>query len=358
LIGNVAVLLTLGRLSDQWGRRPTSLIAFAILLACTLCFLLAQGTAWLFVGRMLNGIAAGLGAGALTAWIAELEPSRDRVRAAVVASAGNLAGLGIGALLAGVVAEYAPWPLRTSYVIYLAMLLVAMALLRRMPEGVGHPVASLRQLSLRPRFGVPQEIRVPFISPAAMAFAVFALGGFYAALTPGMLTRVLHVHDVAVLGAVVGLFFGTGALIAGTTGRLGNRSATLLATLLLFAGLALLICAEEQRSMSLLLVATVASGAAMALGFSSSLRMVNEMAPAAQRAEVVSVYLLVCYCANSLPIIGVGLLSLAVSPSIAHKALAALLAALGVTACAVSWRYAPRSGEHRDPPSQTVRCAP
>jgi MFS family permease len=340
VIGNVAVLLSLGRLSDQLGRRPTSVIAFATLLISTLCFLLADATGWLFAARVLSGVAAGLGAGALTAWIAELEPSGERGRAALVASAGNLAGLAFGPALAGILAQYAPWPLRTSYVLYLAMLLLMMTLLRALPEGVTRRVASLGELSLRPRIGVPRQIRARFISPAAMAFAMFALGGFYAALTPGVLARQLHATNLAVAGTVVGLFFGTGAAVAASTGRVGNRAAMLLSTLLLLTGLALLVLAEQQRSMTLLVLATVVAGAAMALGFRCSLGMVNEMAPAAQRAEVVSAYLLVCYCANSLPIIGVGLLSLAVKPPVAHLAFAVVLAVLGISACTVGLRTA------------------
>jgi len=69
---------------------------------------------------------------------------------------------------------------------------------------------------------------------------------------------------------------------------------------------------------------------------------VNEIAPAAQRAELVSSYLLVCYTANSLPVIGVGLLSLAVGAASAHLAFAVLLAALSVIACATGWRFLPR----------------
>ncbi|MGA8707686.1 MAG: MFS transporter [Steroidobacteraceae bacterium] len=59
IIGNLVVLFTLGRLSDQLGRRPTSLVAFGILFLSTACFLSATSTAWLFAARILNGVAAG-----------------------------------------------------------------------------------------------------------------------------------------------------------------------------------------------------------------------------------------------------------------------------------------------------------
>jgi MFS family permease len=342
VIGNLAVLFAFGRISDQLGRRPTTLAAFAVLIASAVCFLFATSTPWLFIARVLNGLAAGLGAGALTAWIAELEVRHNQARAALVACAGNLGGLCVGAIVAGVLAEYAPWPLRISYVVYVGALIIMIVLLRIAPEGVKRIVRDPDELSLRPRFGVPREIRMAFIAPAAMAFSVFALGGFFAALTPGLLAQNLDQRNLAVVGALVALFFGFGAVTAVVTGKLRPRPAMLSATAALLIGLALLIIAEHQRSMKLLGLATVISGAAMAIGYRCSLAVVNEITPEARRAEVVSSYLFMCYTGNSLPVIGVGLLSVVAGPATAHLTFAILLGALGIVACAAGWRYLPR----------------
>src|SRR2546421_386929 len=88
--------LRLPALSAQLGRRPVTLVAFGILCVSVLCFLASTGAPGLYISRVLNGVAAGLGAGALTAWIAELEPAGNRARAAMFASSGNLAGLALG----------------------------------------------------------------------------------------------------------------------------------------------------------------------------------------------------------------------------------------------------------------------
>src|SRR5690242_16517073 len=189
VIGNLAVLFFFGRLSDQIGRRRTVLVALILTCGSTLLFLFAGNVMWLFPARILNGFAAGLGAGALTAWIAELEPAGDRVRAARVASAFNLGGLAFGALLAGALAQFAPWPLRTSYVVFLLLLVMMIVLLRWVRETVAEPV---RELSLRPRVGVPRDLRLAFVAPSATRFAAFALGGFYTALAPDTLMRSLH----------------------------------------------------------------------------------------------------------------------------------------------------------------------
>lgn len=74
----------------------------------------------------------------------------------------------------GLLAQFAPWPLRTVYAVYLLILVVAAALTARTRETVESPTHSTRQLSCKPRIGVPPESRAAFIAPAVTAFATLA----------------------------------------------------------------------------------------------------------------------------------------------------------------------------------------
>jgi MFS family permease len=332
VVGNLIVLFLFGRLSDQIGRRITTLAAFALTVVSALVFLFASGGPGLFIGRAINGFAAGLGAGALTAWIAELEPRKDRSRAAVLASAGNLGGLAFGGILSGVLAEYFPAPLRTVFAVYVGTLLVVGFLLLFVKETVGSIAHSVRELDLRPRMGVPADIRLAFVAPACMAFAAFALGGFISALIPGIIEQELHLSNLTAIGVVVTLFFAAASLTAAATRKLTSWAAMFSGAICVFPGVALLCCAESFRSLPLLFVAAAVGGAAMALSYRGSLQVVNEVAPQNQRAEVVSAYLLMCYLGNSLPVLGVGLLTTALEPPLAHEIFAAVVAALAIVA--------------------------
>jgi hypothetical protein len=64
------------------------------------------------------------------------------------------------------------------------------------------------------------------------------------------------------------------------------------------------------------------------------------IAPDQRCAEVVSTYLIAMSCGNSLPVIGIGLLSSMTGPSIAHAAFAVLIAVLAAVGWAVGWKYA------------------
>jgi pimeloyl-ACP methyl ester carboxylesterase len=78
---------------------------------------------------------------------------------------------------------------------------------------------------------------------------------------------------------------------------------------LLPPSLVILVAAQFLRSMPLLLGATAVAGVASALGYRGSLEVVNRIAPNEHRSEVVSSYLIAVYLGNSVPVIGIGVLS-------------------------------------------------
>lgn len=83
---------------------------------------------------------------------------------------------------------------------------------------------------------------------------------------------------------------------------------------LLLPALALLVATELFRSTPLLVFAAAIAGVAGALGYRGCLEVVNRIAPADRRGETVSSYLIAVYAGNSLPVIGVGILSAAAGP--------------------------------------------
>jgi hypothetical protein len=69
------------------------------------------------------------------------------------------------------------------------------------------------------------------------------------------------------------------------------------------------------------------------------LQVVNEIAPAQQRAEVISSYLLCCYVGNALPVVGVGVISKLATPVIASSTFAITIAAFAVAALIAGSKY-------------------
>ena len=171
-----------------------------------------------------------------------------------------------------------PLTITIIYAVYVVGNLAVLFLFGRLSDQVGRRAHSASDLDLRPRIGVPADIRLAFVAPACMAFAAFALGGFFSALVPGIIKEELHLANVAAIGVVVTLFFAVAGLTAALTRKLTSWTAMFAGAVCVFPGVALLSVAESLRSFILLFVAAGVGGAAMALSYRGSLQVVNESA--------------------------------------------------------------------------------
>jgi MFS family permease len=327
VLGNLVALLFFGRLADQIGRRNASLPAIVVGICGALAFAFATGTPWLFVARALSGFCTGLAAGAATAWIAELYSGRIQGAAARIAAAANFFGCAAGPLLGGLLAQFAPAPLRLPFFVFLVLLCASAGAICLVPETVRHRVG-LAEVALKPRIGIPPGVRLQFLSPAVTGFAAFSLIGFYSALIPNLLADGLQQTAPLVAGLVVCGLFSVAAVAILTTGRLASQATMLTALALLPPAVWLLVGAQVVRSLPLLLVAAALGGIAGGLGYRGSLEVVNRIAPADRRSETVSSYLIALFAGNSVPVIGIGLLSAELGPLEAHMIFAAVITAL------------------------------
>ena len=336
--GAMATAFFLGRISDEIGRRVAIFAAVAISIGAALVFIFADSLEMLFVGRLLSGLALPLASGAGTAWIVEL--CEDRCTAASLSAGAILAGLGLGALISGLLAEYSNEPLVFPFVALVSLALAAAVIVWLLPETVKHRTRRWSAMALRPRIGVPRGIIGAFIAPAVTVFASFALLGFYSALAPSLLQRSLGMESHAVGGAVIFELYAAAVLVLALTHWLGARAAMLWGLSLLIPSLALLVVAFQSHSLPLLLIGAALGGGAAALGYRGSLQIVNQIAPDSRRAEVVSSYLMFCYAGVSLPVIGIGVLSAIETPGLAEGIFAAVIAAIAVLAITVDIRRA------------------
>jgi hypothetical protein len=103
---------------------------------------------------------------------------------------------------------------------------------------------------------------------------------------------------------------------------------------LLVPAVGLLVAARAVRSLPLLLVATALAGIALALGYRGGLETINHLGSDEHRAEIVSSYLICCFVGNSVPVIGIGVLSSVAAPLTASIAFACTVALLSVAALA------------------------
>jgi MFS family permease len=331
--GTLLTMFFLGRLSDQIGRRPVLLASLGLAAVAAVLFLLARSTPWLFGARIVSGVAIALASGASTAWVVELEPRGDKGRGTRIAIGANDIGLAVGPLVAGLLADFAPAPLRLSYWVFLAALVPAGVLTLKTKET--RKDKPIEEVSFKPRIGLKKEQRGKFVAPAVGAFAAFAVLGYYSALIPTLLSKELHLESHALAGGIVAALFGCGTLAIAWKPSLGDAAGLKASLVALLPGTILVVVAEALKSLPCLMVATVIGGFATGLAYRSSLRAVNDLVPDEQRSEIVSTYLIVCYAGISLPVMGIGLLGSALPPLPTNAIFAAVVCAAALIALAV-----------------------
>ncbi|HEY3793945.1 MAG TPA: MFS transporter [Bradyrhizobium sp.] len=341
VVGNLGALLLLGRLSDQIGRRATVLPALGAAAVSTVIFLLAHGTAALFWGRALSGLGIGLAAGTGNAWLAELV-GKDKARATLIATGTNFLGLAFGPLIAGLLAQYAPWPLHLSFVVYLAAIAVVAGLIWRTEETVAHPARGFGAISLRPRIGVPAAIRGKFIAPAVAGFGAMALVGFFAALAPSILAQELNDTSHAAAGALVFELAVVCAVTVLLTHSLSSRTAMLWGLGMTVPSAGLLVTSQMLASTAVMIAATALCGVSAGLGYRGSLEVINKIAPEDRRAEVTSSYFVCCFAGNALPVIGVGIISAYAGMPSASAIFAGMISLFAVAAIIFDVKYTHR----------------
>ncbi|MFL4909151.1 MFS transporter [Streptomyces sp. MMS24-I2-30] len=335
-VGVITALLVAGDFSDVLGRRPMLFCALGLSALSAVCFLCEGGLPLLFAGRVLSGFSAGLFSGTGTAAVLELAPEGRRARAAFAATAANMGGLGLGPLVSGLLAEYAPWPLKLPFLLHLVLLASAAAATCLLPETVRRtgPRPPLRPQGMT----VPPEVRGVFTPGALAAFAGFSLLGLFTAVAPDFLARTLGEHNLAVVGAVVFSVFCASTGGQSLMGRVGLRRALPLGCLVLVAGLLLVGASLLLASLPVLLVGAATGGVGQGLAFRAGLTEVGSAAPDARRGATISAFFVVAYVGISVPVVGVGALAVALGVRDAGLVFTGC-AVLGVSGvCAGLWR--------------------
>ena len=321
----LATLLLAGRSSDQAGRKPVLAAALGLSALSTVAFILAPGEGVLLAGRILSGLSAGLMTGTATATLTELIPASAGRRASLAATAANMGGLGLGPLIAGLFAQYAPHPTTLVFEVYLVILAAAGLSLRFVPETISprrRPVLRFAGL------GIPEQGRGRFIAAAVAGFAAFALLGLFSSLVPGFIGGVLHQSSHAVQGAVVFGMFAVGTVTQVALSRFSSRRVMLAGLALFLAALALIVAALAQAAMALFLAGTVVGGVAVGAIFLGSLATANRLALPERRGQAISAFFVACYAGLIIPVVGVGVMSGFTGTFPAVLAFSLLLAAL------------------------------
>jgi len=293
-VGVMLGLLFLGHAGDHLGRRPVVLAVTGVQVLTALGFTLWTDVAGLLALRLISGLAAGVLTSTATAYLAELRrqwrPDAPGL-AVTVGGAANLGGLALGPLVAGMVAEWAPAPLVTSYLILAAAIIAIAVPLARVPETVQ---ASQEAFVLRPQpIAVPVRHRGLYWAAGIGILTAFAITGFYGSVAPAFLGQVLGTSDRLLSGVASTAVFAAAAIAQLGFGHLPMRRQLRIATVAMVLGLIGIAIAGPTASLVAFLGGGLVAGAGLGLMFRGSLAVASGLSDGHNHGAVLAGILLI-----------------------------------------------------------------
>jgi MFS family permease len=300
-------LLTVGRLSDYVGRRVVLAGALIVEAGAMAVFVGADGVGWLVWARIVQGFATGAAIAVLGAYLLDLQPRDGSRMGSLVNSVAPTFGLGLGAIVTGLLVQYAPHPTRLIFailmVLFVALVVATVVLPETMPRVPGAIAA------LRPEIAVPTRARRAFAGAVPTMVSTWALGGLILSVVGLLLATVFGQNNHGVIGLVIGLFPVSAAAAAVLARDMSASAMTRLGNTVLAIGTGVFLVALGWSSIALFVVAAIVAGGGFGTGFLGSLRSVSQLAEPHERAALLSAVYVVSYLAFSIPALVAGLLT-------------------------------------------------
>jgi len=339
-VGVVLSLLLAGHVSDWVGRKRILLPALALELAAAVLFLTSTSLPTLLTARVVTGLGVGMIAATATAYLHDLHaqhrPGASAQRFEAVSTAANIGGLGVGPLVAGVLAQYVDAPLRTPYLVFAVLLALAIAAVALSPETVATP--EVRPAYRPQRVSATHGDRAGYVAAAAAGFASFAVFGLFTSVAPGFVAGALHHPSRALAGLVVFAVFGGAAAAQTLTSRMSTSRKRTFGLLAQAVGVLVLVAGMHLESLSAFLLGGVVAGIGASVLFKAAVGTIAATAAPAERGQALAGLFLIAYLGLSLPAVGIGIATLSTTATSAMTWFAGVLLVLLSGVAALSRR--------------------
>ncbi|QHB32053.1 MFS transporter [Yersinia canariae] len=298
-VGNLA-----GRVADL---RLMMLPALGAVLTGALLFAVADSFNLMFMARLLAGIGTGALTGASNLALIRFCPPDGGKRAALIATLSFTAGLALGPVFSSLSLQADFHPTVVPFVLIIMMataaaLGVAFFWPKQMTAAVTHSASVPRSPDSTLLSGL-QLTGSKFFLCATALFVSWAVAASILAIGPAIATQLLSVQSKGLFGYVIALYLVIAGICQLVSRNLDSRFS--LYSGCLAQGFAVIAFAAAVHFHSLLLagMGMVMTGYAFGTIFVGSAALVNLISPKASHARLLSLFYVIAYTANWVPVL-------------------------------------------------------
>jgi hypothetical protein len=218
---------------------------------------------------------------------------------ATVASVANLGGLSLGPLVAGALLRWVGHPFTTSYLVFIVLMVLGAISVSVSPETIDR--ATLPTSSGARKFVLRPAQSTVFVGAAAVAFCSFAVIGLFSSVGSLIVHNELHESSPFIWGLAGFFVLGASALAQTLLPKLAVVRMLVLGLTAVPVGMALVVTALFNPSLTLYLLGSAIAGAGAGLLFKAALSVAITTADPGSTAGVLAMFFVVAYLGVGLP---------------------------------------------------------
>ncbi|AWQ48872.1 MFS transporter [Serratia marcescens] len=297
-VGNLA-----GKVKDL---RSMIVPALLVVLSGALLFARADTFAMMLMARLLAGVGTGALTGAANIALVRFGPRDGGKNAALIATLSFTTGLALGPIFSGIALQTGFHPTTLPFVFIMVIAAVAaLGVMLSWPRGVVTAPAHAAPAATE-KSSLLDGLRATggkFFVCAGALFICWALAASILAIGPSVAETLLGLHARGVFGYAIAVYL----LIAGVSQilsrRLNARHSLLFGCLAQVLAAVVFAVAIQWHSLWLAAAGLVVAGYAYGAIFVGSATLVNLISPPASHARLLSLFYVIAYIANWVPIL-------------------------------------------------------
>ncbi|MFI8416865.1 MFS transporter [Serratia sp. NPDC078593] len=300
-VGNMA-----GKVNDL---RSMIVPALLVVLAGALLFSMADSFWMMFMARLLAGIGTGALTGAANIALVRFGPKDGGKNAALIATLSFTMGLALGPIFSGIALQTGFHTTSLPFMIIMAVAAVAaLGVTLKWPRDVVATPVNATPSEAQPaeKGSLAEGLQATgsrFFLCAGALFICWAVAASILAIGPSVAEKLLGMHSRGIYGYVIAVYLVIAGISQILSRRINARHSLMFGCLAQALSVVVFAAAIQIHSLGLASVGMLIAGYAYGAIFVGSATLVNVISPKSSHARLISLFYVIAYIANWVPIL-------------------------------------------------------